>query len=324
MSMNNEQKEYLIAKALETDEGRAALASAMANPIRQSLDYQGIARKLLVVDPLPQGALPVYDKDVDVRAFVVPKRGSAPDQIVEGDRIQVPTFEIVAYPQIRFSQVKERRFNVIDRAQQRAKSDIMAIEDETVFDLLDATAESNTVVRTNEYLDRNALTSAFREIEKNDLVVTKIVMNATSFADIRGWGRDDFDPVTQHEVLQTGLFGHIWTADILVSKKCPMDTVYVLADPEFVGVMPIRQDIQVIPADKPENLRLGWVIYEEIGAAVVNSMAVAKITIDRKASKDDPLKEIDETKKFDNSHWSTADPNAKNKGPDKDDKPTEP
>ena len=37
-------------------------------------------------------------------------------------------------------------------------------------------------------------------------------------------------------MLQTGLFGHIWTADILISKKVPLDTVYVLADPEFVGV----------------------------------------------------------------------------------------
>ena len=43
--------------------------------------------------------------------------------------------------------------------------------------------------------------------------------------------------------------------------------------------MPIRQDIQVLPADRPEALRLGWVIYEEIGCAVVNSMAVSKITI---------------------------------------------
>lgn len=41
----------------------------MANPIRVSLDYQGIGRKLLVVDPLPQGALPVYDKDVKNLAF---------------------------------------------------------------------------------------------------------------------------------------------------------------------------------------------------------------------------------------------------------------
>ena len=258
MSLSNEQKEFLIAKALETEEGRAALAQAMANPIRVSLDYQGVGRKLLVVDPLPQGALPVYDKDVDARAFVISKRGKAPDQLIEGDRIQVPTFEVVSYPQVRFSQVKERRFNVIDRAQQRAKSDIMAVEDEQIFALIDAAAQAvNPVTISTGGLTREALTTAFKEVEKHDLVVTKIVMNAQAFADIRAWGRNEFDPVTQHEVLQTGLFGHIWTADILISKKVPLNTVFCLADPEFVGVMPIRQDIQVIPADKPEELRLG-------------------------------------------------------------------
>jgi len=280
--MNNQEKEFLISKALETEEGRVALAQAMANPIRTSLDYQGVGRKLLVVDPLPQGALPVYDKDVDVKGFVVSKRGAAPEQVVEGDRIQVPTFEIVSYPTARFSQINERRFNVIDRAQQRAKSDIMAVEDKEIFKLIDSAAESkvNAVTVSSGGLTREALTRAFEEVEKHDLVVTKIVMNAQAFADIRAWGQNEFDPVTQHEVLQTGLFGHLWTADILISKKVPLNTVYVLADPEFVGVMPIRQDIQCIPADQPENLRLGWVIYEEIGLAVVNSMAVSKIKIE--------------------------------------------
>ena len=280
MSLTNEQKEFLIAKALESPQGRETLAQAMANPIRMSLDYQGIGRKLLVPDALPQGALPVYDKDIDARAFVLSKRGTAPDQIIEGDRIQVPTFEVVSYPQVRFSQVKERRFNLIDRAQARAKADILAVEDEVVFNLIDAAAtDVNAPVNSVGGLTKDALKTAFAEVEKHDLIVTKVVMNAQAFADIRGWGRDEFDPVTQYEVLQTGLFGHIWTADLLISKKVPLNTVYVLADPEFVGVMPIRQDIQVIPADKPENLRLGWVVYEEIGVSVVNSMACAKIVI---------------------------------------------
>ena len=162
-----------------------------------SLDYQGVGRKLLVVDPLPQGALPIYDKDVDAKAFVISKRGQVPDQIIEGERIQVPTFEIVSYPQVRFSQVKERRFNVIDRAQMRAKADIMAVEDEEIFKLIDeaATNGPNTVTVSTNGLTRQALTEAFKEIEKHDLVATKIVMNAQAFADIRGWGRDEFDPV---------------------------------------------------------------------------------------------------------------------------------
>ena len=32
MKLSNEQKEFLIAKALENEEGRQALAQAMANP----------------------------------------------------------------------------------------------------------------------------------------------------------------------------------------------------------------------------------------------------------------------------------------------------
>jgi hypothetical protein len=279
--MTQEQKERLISEALETEEGRTQLASAMANPIRTSLDYQGIARKLLTVDPLPQGALPVYDRDVDVKAFTVSKRGGAVDQLVEGERIQVPTWEIVAYPQVRFSQIKERRFNIIDRAQQRAKSDIMAVEDENVFALIDAAAEAvNPVTVSTGGLTRDALTTAFGEIEKHDLPVTKIVMNAQAFKDIRKWGFNELDQVTMHEVLQTGLFGHIWTAEILISKKVPPKTVYVMAAPEFVGVMPIRQDIQVIPADDPSNLRIGWVVYEELGMSVVNAQSVSKIVIE--------------------------------------------
>jgi hypothetical protein len=35
-----------------TQEGKIALAQAMANPIRRNLDYHGIARRAIVVDPL--------------------------------------------------------------------------------------------------------------------------------------------------------------------------------------------------------------------------------------------------------------------------------
>lgn len=35
-------------------------------PVRRSLDYMGIARRGLVVDELPQGALPIYDRDIEV------------------------------------------------------------------------------------------------------------------------------------------------------------------------------------------------------------------------------------------------------------------
>jgi len=37
-NLTNEQKEMIIAQALNTDEGRVALAQAMVEPIRRSLE----------------------------------------------------------------------------------------------------------------------------------------------------------------------------------------------------------------------------------------------------------------------------------------------
>jgi len=59
----------------------------------------------------------------------------------------------------------------------------------------------------------------------------------------------------------------------------PTTDVYVLAPAEYLGAMPIRQDITVLPADEPRVLRLGWVIYEEIGLVVINPYAAAKVTV---------------------------------------------
>jgi len=42
----------------------------------------------------------------------------------------------------------------------------------------------------------------------------------------------------------------------------------------FVGVMPVRQDIQVLPADGPRQLKLGWKVREVIGVSVINPNGV--------------------------------------------------
>lgn len=273
------QKEDLLKMALTSERGKVALGQAMANPIRRNLDYQGIGRKALRVDPLPQGALPVYDVDIEVEAVVVSSHGAVPESRIQGDRVTVPEFEVVANPTVRIREVKQRRFNVIDRAQQLARQEIQAQEDANIFAALDyaSTIENAAVGFAGATgVTRNTLNDLVVQVDRWDLVTSKIFMNIEQFADIRKFNNDVFDPVTQREVLQTGLFGHIWTADIIVSKVVPAGTIYCTADPEFVGVMPIRQDIEVIPADEPKELKLGWVVSEIIGIAIINPRGVAK------------------------------------------------
>lgn len=276
----NTEREAIIAQALETSEGRVALAQAMVEPIRRALEYQAVGRKLLMVDELPQGAYARYEKDVKSVAQVISRRGGVPVEIQEGEEVLVPTFEIAANPTVRLSEIKARRFFIVDRAQIKAKEAIQKEEDLNIFNALIAAVDSaHEVVSTGGALTLNALNQAFAVIEQHDLTVGKIVMHALRYADIRNFGKTHFDEATQKEVLTTGLFGHLFTADIHLSSKCPTTTVLLLAPAEFVGAFPIRQDITVLPADEPRMMRLGWVIYEEIGIVVLNSYAVAKITV---------------------------------------------
>ena len=284
-SLSDTQRDELISRAIHTQDGKVALAQAMANPIRRNLDYHGIARRALVVDLLPQGALPTYDRDIDVAAVVVSSNGSGPESRVFGDRVVIPEFEVYANPTVRIAEVKRRRFNVIDRAVQKARQEIMAQEDANVFAAMDAASSVENVLTdiTDAGMLRRDLVEIKANIDRWDLVTTKFFMHINEFTDILKWGAGggqgsgggDFDPVTMREVLQTGLYGHIWGADILVSKIVPPGSVYGAADPEFVGVMPVRQDIEVLPADEPKQLKLGWVVSEIIGIGIVNPRGVA-------------------------------------------------
>lgn len=293
-SLNDSQRDEMIKQALMTQEGKIALGQAMANPIRRNLDYQGVARKALVVDPLPQGALPVYDRDIDVAAVVVSSNGAAPESRVFGDRVTVPEFEIVSNPTVRIAEVKRRRFNVIDRAQQKARQEIQAQEDANVFSALafagdstlggenDAVDLSPTLANTK--LQKDGLLNLKRAIDRWDLVTAKYFLNINEFTDILAWesaggSNSQVDPVTQRELLQTGLYGHIFGADIIVSKIVPSGRGFACADPEFVGVMPVRQDIEVLPADEPKQLKLGWVVNEIVGIGIVNPRGVATGTV---------------------------------------------
>ncbi|MCH2670582.1 MAG: hypothetical protein MK009_12150 [Gammaproteobacteria bacterium] len=288
-SLNDGQRDEMIKQALMTQEGKIALGQAMANPIRRNLDYQGVARKALVVDPLPQGALPVYDRDIDVAAVVVSSNGSAPESRVFGDRVTVPEFEVVSNPTVRIAEVKRRRFNVIDRAQQKARQEIQAQEDANVFSALefagdDSLGGENAAVDIDPSgsggLEKNGMLNLKRQIDRWDLVTSKYFLNINEFTDILAWessgsNAGQVDPVTQRELLQTGLYGHIFGADIVVSKVVPSGRAFACADPEFVGVMPVRQDIEVLPADEPKQLKLGWVVNEIIGIGIVNPRGVA-------------------------------------------------
>lgn len=56
----------------------------------------GIARRAIVIDPPPQGALPIYDRDPDVASMVTPKDPDPlPDWVQEGAWVRLRLPEVM-------------------------------------------------------------------------------------------------------------------------------------------------------------------------------------------------------------------------------------
>ena len=275
----NEQREIIIAEALNTPEGRIALASAMVEPIKTSLMYQAIGRKLLMVDELPQGALARYERDISVKSYVVPKRGTVIDSVVDAEELIVPTVELASNPTIKLNEINQRRFYIVDRAQVRAKDSLQRQEDVEVFKVINSAIPIDHSISVSGTLQVENINLALTLIEEHELIGAKIVLHPQRYKDIRTWGKEIFDEATTRDILMTGLYGHIYSADIHVSTMVPKNAVYILAPAQFVGAMPVRQDITVLPADDPKRLRLGWVVYEELGFACINDYALSRIQV---------------------------------------------
>jgi len=132
-----------IARHISSPVGRVALAQSMTAPIRRHLDYNRISRKIFLVDPLPQGALPVYKERVFKHNYVIINSRNdigTREQLyrfINGTRVALPIFTIISNPTINISEIKSRRFNIIDRSIQKAKTEIMSQKDYNMFNMID-------------------------------------------------------------------------------------------------------------------------------------------------------------------------------------------
>src|SRR3989344_2275816 len=117
MSVTNAVKQKIIGEYIKTPQGRAKLAASMTQPLRMRRDYSAVGRKTFLVEELPDGALPIYDKDPEVTAYVIGEEGGSIVAVQKPRRVLFPLFEIASLPEIPLTQIKERRFDMIERAQ---------------------------------------------------------------------------------------------------------------------------------------------------------------------------------------------------------------
>jgi len=290
MAVNNAVKQRIISEYIKTPQGRAKLAASMTQPLRTRRDYTSVGRKTFLVEQLPDGALPIYDKDPDVTAYVVGEEGQNILAVTKPRRVIFPLFEIASNPEIPLTQIKERRFDLIERSQDLARAQIQAAEDERVFAVLDSIATdgfdsiaggTNADIPVVAPITGAVLADAFSLIERHDLRVARVFMNARDYADLRKFGRDILDIESQAALLKTGLMGTLWGAQIIVSRLVPVGTVYCACEPEMFGRMPVRTELTVLSADDPKARTIGFSVFENIGIGAYNPRGLARLSITR-------------------------------------------
>ncbi len=284
-----EVKRQIISEHIMHPEGRAKLAASMQQPLRLRRDYHAIGRKTFKVEQLPDGALAIYDKDPDVAAYVIGEEGQSIVSMVKGRRVTFPTFEIASLPTIPLTEVKQRRFDAIDRMQDQARSSVQAAEDERVFSIMDAVATNgfdslgniNADIPVAAPISQAVLADAFAQVEQHDLRVARVFVNPLDYADFRKLGREVLDPESQQQLLRTGMQTTMWGAQILSSRLVPQNVVYCTAEPEFFGRMPVRTELTVLSADDPVKRTIGFSVFEDIGIGAFNPRALSRLIITR-------------------------------------------
>jgi len=293
-----QQQTAMLGQMLKTAGGRQKLAASLGPSLRRRRDYMSIARKALMVETLPDGALPIYDKEFDasgksfVEAYVVGEEGGDIVRVTKPIRVTVPTFEIVSNPMIPITQIKERRFDLVARSLNLAKAEIGATEDGYVFGLFDAVAAGAVAALPTDYvlnvdqailapITTNQMADAFSQIERHDLSVAYVFFNPKDYADLKKWTDSNIDRESQRKLLKTGVMGYLWGATLLMSRKVNNGTFYVLADAEFLGVVPERIPLTVMSADRPDLRQIGFSIFEVCGFLAFNPSAIQRVTVTR-------------------------------------------
>jgi hypothetical protein len=290
MPISNAIKQKIIGEYVKTPAGRAKLAASMTQPLRTRRDYAAVGRKTFLVEELPDGALPIYDKDPDVTAYVVGEEGQNIVAITKPRRVIFPLFEIASNPEIPLTQIKERRFDLIERAQDLARAQIQAAEDERVFAILDSIATAgfdsqpaqlNPDIPVVAPISSAVLSDAFGLVERHDLRVARVYMHARDYSDLRKLGRDTLDIESQATLLKTGLMATLWGAQIVTSRLVPVGTVYITCEPEHFGRIPVRTELTVLSADDPKSRTIGFSVFENLGIGAYNPRGLARLTITR-------------------------------------------
>ena len=278
-----------LSSMLRSPGGIDKVAQQMLFPLKRDLVYEGRIRQVFQTYKLALGEEAVFDGDVNVPAVHLSVKGLPEQALVYSDRIRIDTSPIAAKVILRWNETNFRKFDILNRAQERAKAAIQQEED----------VRGIAVIDTASTLFHSAINSGATSITPVDLalgiatlrkfrqIAAKVLMNPIRMQDFMlfnvttggNGGTGIYSPYVQEQVLKAGRLGLVWGTEIIESDRVDDKSAYIMAPAEYVGVMAVRTDVSVETMKDVNAFADVFVIWEDVGFLCRYSRGILQIAL---------------------------------------------
>jgi len=282
-----EEGEQLVRQAFANPNSPefAMAGQALVNPIKEVIDYESVTSKLWTPRTVKQGEVIRYDKDPFVVAHVIAEDGQTPESQVEGQYVYPPEFEVASFATIELRDQYRAQFDILARAQDRARQAMEYQQDLAGVNLLQAGGNQVNATTFFAVLNLGALESLRYQIERHRLVCAAYLINRQEVSDLVNTVSTQVDPVTQREFVMAGYIGSILNSMIITTAGTnryptsllePGDVVAVTS-PEYLGGMAQRAELNSEPVNQfhQGKARRGWFWWKMMALALINPAGVA-------------------------------------------------
>lgn len=303
-----QQVEAALDQIYRSPGGLEKTAQMMLQPLLLDLLHEGRIRQLFATYQLGLGEEAVFDGDVTVPAASISMEGLPNTSEVKSDRIKIDTSPIALKALIRWNESNYRKFDILNRTQERGKAGVQTQEDQKGMNLIDwssilyhaAIAQPAGQIRLN--LD--SIAEAIGTMAEARVMPSRLVFNPYRRKDLlllsaQNPGAPLYMPETSEALMKAGKIGTIFglqvieipngeavvrrtgglTIDVTDVTLVNRQRAYVLGPQNYVGVFVVRTDLTVETQKSVNDFGDLFGIWEDVGFLVRYSKGILRIEI---------------------------------------------
>lgn len=296
--LSNEQKKQKLAKIWSADPSKRKSAAiqrigqGMIGPIQIKLRYEGFVRNILVEDTLERGPIQPYEVLDDLgQAYILnATEAEVKSTPFEGKQVYPQLFRVASFPFVRKEDLFLLRANIIEHAQDETRQAIMKQEDGRLLTLMssaitDYGSEASHLVTPDHIVEIGAgnpldvvdFYDAISRVELHEMEVNRILINPADLRDLYTWDVNVTGWAFKDRVFGGESITEFGEFVIQKSIMVPQGTIYLVPDPNWLGVMPVMYSLDVEENNQVEQFHRGWVMDELIGMMILNPRGLASI-----------------------------------------------